>query len=376
MLACSRPALPRVTNSWDRAAAAAYLDGRQVSWTQWIGAARDHGTYCVSCHTTLPYALARPALRSALAQEGLSPNEKNLIANVAERVRLWKTTEPYYGDQGYDRKAGESRGTEAVLNALILSNNDAQKEKLSEDTQAAFDNMWSLQLTVGDKKGSWPWLQFDQEPWEAKDSDYYGACLAAIAVGTAPEHYASTPEIQEHLKLLREYLKRESASQSTINKVFLLWASTRLPGLLSAEEQNSIVKEALDRQQSDGGWRLAAISWNWSDWSTRSLFRMWFREDGTPLSGKSDGVATGLVTFVLEEAGIPHDNAQLQRGLRWLMSNQTAQGFWPALSINKRRDPSSNTGRFMSDAGTAFAVLALTRNREPTKPTASLSNRQ
>ena len=44
--------------SWDPGKAASYLDGRAVWWSEWSGAARDHGTYCISCHTTLPYAIA------------------------------------------------------------------------------------------------------------------------------------------------------------------------------------------------------------------------------------------------------------------------------------------------------------------------------
>ena len=46
--------------------------------------------------------------------------------------------------------------------------------------------MWALQQVKGDNAGSWPWLQFNQEPWEANDSGYYGAALAAMAVGIAP----------------------------------------------------------------------------------------------------------------------------------------------------------------------------------------------
>lgn len=375
MVACSHTA-PKVSNSWDPKAAATYLDYRAAWWMEWTGSARDHGTFCISCHTALPYALARPALRAALTEQGPSVNEHRLVENVAKRVRLWNDVGPYYSDQGYDHKTAESRGTEAVLNALILASHDSQNDRLSDDARAAFDNMWALQQTTGDNRGSWFWLQFDQEPWEANDSAYYGAALAAIAVGTAPGNYRSTPEIQDNLKRLRGYLNRESAAQSTINRVFLLWASTKLPELLARDQQEAIIKEILSKQQADGGWRLASIAWRWNGWSLRSFVNMWLREDGTPMDGNSDGVATGVITFALQETGVPRDNSQLERGISWLMSNQNAaEGFWPASSVNKRRHMSSDTGRFMSDAATAFAVLALTENQRTTNPVASTSDR-
>ncbi|MGA8683282.1 MAG: hypothetical protein WB623_02675 [Candidatus Sulfotelmatobacter sp.] len=374
MVACSHTA-PKVSNSWDPKAAATYLDYRAAWWMEWTGSARDYGTFCISCHTALPYALARPALRAALTEQGPSVNEHRLVENVAKRVRLWNDVGPYYSDQGYDHKTAESRGTEAVLNALILASHDSQNDRLSDDARAAFDNMWALQQTTGDNRGSWFWLQFDQEPWEANDSAYYGAALAAIAVGTAPGNYRSTPEIQDNLKRLRGYLNRESAAQSTINRVFLLWASTKLPELLARDQQEAIIKEILSKQQADGGWRLASIAWRWNGWSLRSFVNMWLREDGTPMDGNSDGVATGVITFALQETGVPRDNSQLERGISWLMSNQNAaEGFWPASSVNKRRHMSSDTGRFMNDAATAFAVLALTEHQRPTNPVASVSN--
>jgi len=358
-LSCSRPQA-RVAEKVDLKRAANYLDTREQWWTNWPGSARDHGTFCVSCHTALPYALARPVLREVLAEPDQPTYEHQLLEDVKKRVRLWNEVGPYYDGSGYDGKEAESRGTESVLNALILSDNDSREGKLNSDTLTAFDNMWALQQTRGDQKGAWAWLQFDQEPWEANDSAYYGATLAAIAVGTAPDGYASRPQIQGNLEQLREYLNRKNSTESTINRVFLLWASTRLPGILSSAQQKAIVDEVRRRQERDGGWRLASISWRWNSWSPKSLLNMWLREDGTPLTGKSDGVATGVITYVLEQAGVSPDDASLKRGLEWLKTNQNANdGSWPAKSVNKQRHIKSQTARFMSDAATAFAVLAL-----------------
>jgi squalene-hopene/tetraprenyl-beta-curcumene cyclase len=351
-------------NAWDPKAAAAYLDQRERWWMGWQEAARDHGTFCVSCHTAMPYALARPALRKALAEAAPTENERLLLENVAKRVRLWKEIAPVYNDKedGHNKSA-ESRATEAILLAFILANNDAQTGKVSKDTRTAFDNLWALQQTAGEYKGAWLWQLFDLNPWEGNVSPYYGATLAAIAVGTALENYRSTPEIQNNLKMLRDYLDREYSAQPTMNRVTLLWASAKFPGLLSPNRQKSIIDEVLSKQQADGGWSLFPLARTWRDWGLSSLVGRWKRADGTPQELTSDGLATGLIVFVLPQAGVPRDNVQIKQGRAWLVRNQNKpEGLWLASSLNKRREPSSNVGRFMSDAATAFAVLALTEN--------------
>ena len=329
--------------SWNSQRARAYLDGRMTWWTTWPTAARDHETFCVSCHTVLPYALARPTLRSELGEQAASQMENKLVENVTKRVRIWQQVDPYYPDalRGVPKTA-ESRGTESILNALIL----VWLEGKSKDAQLALDHMWALQLKEGTAAGAWNWLQFHNAPWEG-DSQYYGATLAALATGIA-----GGPD--DGVKLLRDYLLREQRSQMLINRVMLLWASTKLDGLLRQAQQKAIIEEAFTKQQADGGFSLSAFVEDWK------------RGDGTPQETKSDGVATGLVTLALQEAGVSREEPRLQRGLEWLSRNQDIEGRWLGYSLNKKRDLSTDRGHFMSDAATAYAVLSLEEARKKT----------
>jgi squalene-hopene/tetraprenyl-beta-curcumene cyclase len=326
----------------------------------WQPAVLDHGTFCVSCHTAVPYALARPALRAALGEEAPSDNERRLLESVTRRVRMWKEVTPFFPDSTGANKTFQSRGTESVLNALILASADTANGKLSDDMLAALNHMWTLQEKAGARKGAWPWLDFGNEPFEGGESLFYGASLAAVAVGTTRESYRARPEIQNNLELLADYIRREFARQPLIHQVVALWASTKWPGLLAPAQQKSIIDNVLGRQQSDGGWGLSSLSWTWRGATRRSLITLWVKSNDTPLAGKSDGYATGLIVFVLPQAGVPSEDIHVQRGRSWLLNNQNkTEGRWPGYSLVNRRDPSSGTGLFMSDAATAYAVLAL-----------------
>ncbi|MEE2638021.1 MAG: hypothetical protein VYE68_12400, partial [Acidobacteriota bacterium] len=267
------------------------------------------------------------------------PEEQALLDNVRRRVRLWAEVAP---------ERQEAKGSEAILNSLVLASHDVRDSRLSDGTRRAFDHLWEMQLEDGKRSGAWPWLHAELEPWEEDGGPYYGAALAAIAVGIAPEGYAAEPANAGRVARLRRYLTDGFDEQNLFNKLTAVWATTRLPGLLEPAAQAAVIDETLTRQRDDGGWSLASLG----PYQLREM---------SPRVIESDGYATGLIAFVLLQTGAEPARPGLQRALAWLSANQdTVDGSWPAHSLNKHRDPSSDIGRFMRDAATAYAVLALT----------------
>ena len=343
---------------WSATAAARYLDARQTWWQGWDRAKKDHDTTCISCHTVLPYALGRPALRHALGETGKSPAEQTMLASVEKRVRLWDEVETFYKDAiSGAGKTAEARATEAIFNALILARYDsAAGGGMSETTRKAFGAAWALQNQTGDKAGSWTWINFHNGPWESDESQYWGATLAAYAVGLTPEDYRKQAEVQTGMEKLRNYLKREYAAQPLINKVAALWATARVGGVLTEKDKADLVNAVAAKQQKDGGLSLTDLG-------------SWKRQDGTALETRADGYATGLTALAFRESGAAGSSFPLARALGWLAANQVATdqgtegGLWPGWSINKQRDPKSDIGKFMNDAATAYAVLALEKQK-------------
>ena len=74
---------------WDAAPAARYLDSRMELW--WTNAkvlqTGDSQARCISCHTAVPYALARPALRRALGETTPTPHEARILETAQRRVQ-------------------------------------------------------------------------------------------------------------------------------------------------------------------------------------------------------------------------------------------------------------------------------------------------
>ena len=328
-------------------AAARYLDDREIWWQNWPRAQKDQGTVCVSCHTQLPYAMARPLLQRQLHETAVTPANKVMLDSVEKRVTNWSKMIPFYSDEkNGPGKTVEAHATESVLNAVILASYDIAQGHLRPITRTAFDNAWALQQQSGPLAGAWIWQNFHLGPWEGEESGYQCAALLMATVLNAPDGYAKEPEVNVHLEHLQAFLRREYAEQPLLNQLYVLWASARKPNLLTPTERKSLLAVLQDQQQADGGW-------NTTNMDERD------RKDDSPEPTESDGYATGIAVLAMEQAGVPPRDPVLLRGVSWLTTHQQQDGSWSALSINKKRDPGSDPALFMQDAATAYAVLAL-----------------
>jgi hypothetical protein len=347
-----------------QANAARYLDDRMDVWFAKSKKLRtgDVKTSCVSCHTVAPYALARPALRKSTGVKAPAPQEERLLRETLLRVASYDSHEPLYKS-----KQDESRGSEAVLNLLVLVGELAPDNHawLAEPLRKAFEELWAAQRV----DGAWDWLDFGNEPYESADSVYYGAALAAIGVGAADGYHSINESDSIGIAKLKSYLRDNYASQNLHNKTWLLLASARLVDLLTREQASALAANLRRHQNADGGWSLYKLGpWTWS----KGLAP--YAPPGKPdiaLLSQSDAYATGLVTYAIRQAGVPDVTTATQQARAWLQSNHRAWDIdryrwdcWRTFSLNQDRENGGEEGdswprMFMSDAAAAFALLAL-----------------
>jgi squalene-hopene/tetraprenyl-beta-curcumene cyclase len=297
------------------ARAAAFLDETSLNWTR--------QRQCGTCHTNYPYLVARPTLKD----HDTTPAMTEVRRFFEDRVAGW---------DGKEKKDKPRWDAEVVATASALALNDAATTgHLHPRTRQALDRAWTLQKP----DGGFDWLKCDWPPYE--HDDYYGAVVAAIGAGHAPDDYAKTPAAQAGIARLRTYFAT-TPPPDLHHATMLLWASTRLDGLLTADRRSRTIDRLRAIQRPDGGWNLPSLG-------------TWKRRDGTPNDPEapSDGYATGLAVFVLRRADIPATDPAIRRGVAWLLANQRASGRWFTRSINNDKQ------HYIANAGTAFAVLAL-----------------
>jgi hypothetical protein len=312
---------------WSPELAARYLDSRQQEWFNWKPAMQADGP-CVSCHTGMTYLLARPVLRRVLKENQPTTYEVGLLNRLRTKVG--------------EKPAGALQGVETIFSAMFLSREDATKT-MSAHTQKAFDQLWTLQSAEGSPKGGWRWYAANLDPWENTESGYYGAAIAAMALSQTPTEYRNTPNVRERAASLNAYLSDSAATRRLHDRLAMLWARVQLPDSL----RDAIRTDALTRQHADGGWTIESLG----PWASHP--------DAPPAPG-SNAYATAFTTFALLRSGVRASDPHLTKALAWLEAHQDSKtGAWPATSMNKRYPEGSMESRFLQDAATAFASLAL-----------------
>src|SRR4029453_2558997 len=106
----------------------------------------------------------------------------------------------------------------------------------------------------------------------------------------APVNFRSRPDVKEHVSALTGYLQRELESQPLHNKAAVLWASSKLPDILSEAARKAIILEILSKQQADGGWTIESLG----PWAPHP--------QSVPAQG-SNSYGTAFVTFALQQGG-------------------------------------------------------------------------
>ena len=300
-----------------------FLDGETLAW---LGERK-----CASCHTGYPYLLARTG------GGGPEAAARQVRQFFEDRVVAWDR-----GGKGAGYLKGNgplkvSEGvTEVVAIAATLALHDAQTTgKLHPLTRRALHRIWEVQQT----DGSWAWNKTGLAPMECDDE--FGAIYAALGAGHAPEEYARTDAAKDGLARLQKYLRR-IPRPSTHHKAWLLWASIPLDDLMTPAEREQTIIDMLDLQRDDGGWSLKSLG----DWK-----RLVAKANDGP--AESDGYATGLMLYVLRQAGVPATREPMRRGVDWLKAHQRASGCWFTRSLR------GDGEHHIANAGTAFALMAL-----------------
>lgn len=326
------------------------------------------GKACISCHTSLPYALVEPLLPEPYAAY------TDLIENINERVLTWQDNTPWYSDEKAEQAAAlgglppdalkevfdaeGSRGVESIFNAFILTMHDTYEQLPAQpETRQAFDNMWSEQLQTGPDAGSWKWIKANLIPWEVEDSDLWGASLACVAASQYPELVP-----RSNLELLYSRLRQGATDSKTSlhTRAAILWCDSETGGrLVGTGVSEKIVAELLELQHSNGGWAIRELG-PWIGWEGSPSDCCAQREI------RPDVYATGFVTFVLSryrQLAAADNDINLERSVAWI--KQKLADPYPSEPRNNRHESADEEfpkfrNNIYTNAGHMWAFLAKT----------------
>ena len=150
-----------IAKTYSKEKAIHFIDSASVHWTK--------TRKCFTCHTNFAYLMAKPLVSEL--DEAHNSVRTSLDKMVTER---WE-------------KQGPRWDAEVVMSAMILAFNDSvTTKKLSPTAKTALARMWKVQTN----EGGFDWLKCGWPPMESDDE--FGAAIALIATGIAPDDYKNS----------------------------------------------------------------------------------------------------------------------------------------------------------------------------------------
>jgi hypothetical protein len=194
------------------------------------------------------------------------------------------------------------------------------------------------------------WLLAKQTPaGEIRYADWLSFGKLAVEQGSMMTTVNSLTAFERAFTETRDQRYRDAADrartwiaaavpETTQDKVFKILALARFGGADARPVVRSLVEQLIVEQLPGGGWREAAgTTWN----------------DPNPFS-------TGEVLYAFKQAGVSINSSPFLKGVKYLLTTQSADGSWPA-----------NSGAFhtmgASYAPTMWAIIALAGSFGPAK---------
>ena len=280
---------------------------------------------CVGCHHQMLTLMAAGEAR----ERGIGRDEKLTadILNVAVTV-----TKP-------SRELLLQRfhvGGAPMTHSLFLVALAAQKYPADDLTDALAHDIAGQQHT----DGSWDGIG-NRPPLEYSAFSESAYAVRALKVYASP---GRRKEIEERIVRAADWFwsaKPQHNEERVMQLLGLYWSG------VEPKRLRELARTFLLAQQPDGGW------------AQRSGFA-------------SDAYATGQALYALNRAaGVPVSDPAFRRGAEYLMQTQHADGSWHVRSRSVKFQPYFESGfphehdQWISAAGTAWAVMALTQIAEP-----------